>query len=160
MAENDPAPAHARQTATATARTTKTEPETEEVEVNENYVGIDPIYANSAYEEPLNPEGADVPKGASDEEKKAAQEAAEAEVAMTERVKENEEACKVEMDEVVPYDEWVETSPDAERKATVGGVDKERAEADKAKTEEAKNEDGKIAPRSTSTHQPGVRTAN
>jgi len=165
MAEQEPhQPQHKaapRPAATTRATAKDATEESEAVKTdNENYVGIDPIYAQSAYEEPLNPEGADVPKDASDEEKKAAEEAAEAEAEMTERVKENEEACVVEVDEAMPFEEWVQTTDAANRKSNISGVDQERVEADREKLEEAKNDDGRIPARSTSRGQPGVLDAS
>ncbi len=162
MAENDPKPASdtppqrpaTRSAAKSAAADEPVNPD--EREYNENYVGIDPIYANSAYEEPLNPEEADVPDDASDEEKEAAEAAFEAEQEMTEKVKENEEANKVVVEEPVPFEEWVGETDAANRKSTISGVDQERAEADQQKTEDAKGDRGTIPPRSTSTHQPGV----
>ena len=158
MAENDPKPADSPKPAdnprsTRTPATTDEPVNPDEVEIDERYVGIDPIYANSAYEEPLEPE-APSGKDVTDEEK----EAAEAEVAMLAKVKENEAGCVVNVDEPVPFSEWVEGTDAANRKSNISGVDQERVEADKAKTEEALNEEGRVPPRSTSTHQPGVNT--
>lgn len=154
MAENEPNPPQHKAAPKAAATTTTTE-EPEEVEIDENYVGVDPIYANSAYEEPLNPEA---PSGRGADKDEA--DAVTAEQEMIERVKANEAACAVEVDELEPYEEWVSSSYDAARKATVVGVDQERVEADREATEEAKDDYGKIPPRSTSRHQPGVNTVS
>lgn len=117
---------------------------------NENYVGVDPIYQNSAYEEPLAL--TEVPSDASDEEK----EAIEAEIAMVETVKANEEGCVVETEEPVPFEEWVGEQASTVAKSRVPGGLSEEREEDMTATEEAKDDDGKIAPHSTSLHQPGV----
>ena len=162
MAENDPKPApKAAATPAPDPRQTRNvatdeAPNPDEVEYDERYVGIDPIYANSAYEEPLEPEpDTSVRDG---KEGKEAKEATEAELDMIERVKENEEGCVVNVDEPQPFEEWVGGTDLQARKSSVQGVDDERVQADQQKLEEAKNEDGRIPPRSTSTHQPGVNT--
>ena len=137
------------------------ESESEAVKTDdERYVGVDPIYKQSAYEEPLEAEGepAEV-EGATDEENEAAKEAAEAEAEMLERVKTNEAGSAVEVTEVQSFEDWLPESSIGVRKNLVRGLDEEQVEADKAATEEAKGEDGKIAPHSTSAQQPGVITA-
>jgi hypothetical protein len=146
----------------AAARKQSTEEqESEAVKTDdERYVGVDPIYKQTAYEEPLEAEGepAEV-EGATDEENEAAKEAAEAEAEMLERVKANEEGVKVEVDEPESFEDWLPHSAIGVRKNLVRGLDEEQVEADKAATEEAKGDDGKIPPRSTSTQQPGVANA-
>ena len=119
---------------------------------DERYVGVDPIYKQSAYEEPLEvEEGA----GDSDEEK----EAVEREVEMLKRVKANEAGVKVEVDEPESFEDWLPHSAVAARKAAVRGRDEEQMEEDQQATEDAKDEDGKIPPHSTSVGQPGVFTS-
>ena len=144
----------------AAKRSAQEEPESEAVKTDdERYVGVDPIYKQSAYEEPLEGEGAVEVEGATDEEKQAAEEAAEAEAEMLARVKTNEAGCTVETTEVQEFEEWLPESSIGVRKNLVRGLDEEQVEADKEATEGAKGEDGKIAPRSTSAQQPGVITA-
>lgn len=129
------------------------EEESEAVKTDDDrYVGVDPIYKQSAYEEPLEvEEGA----GEDDDEK----EAVEREVEMLKRVKGNEAGTKVEVDEPESFEDWLPHSAIAARKAAVRGLDDEQVEADQAVTEEAKDEDGKIPPHSTSVGQPGVFTS-
>ena len=82
------------------------------------------------------------------------------ELEMVERVKANEAGCVVEVDEPQSFEDWVATSAAADqaRKSTILGLNEEQAEADAAALEDAKGEDGRIPPHSTSTHQPGVNT--
>ena len=117
---------------------------------DERYVGVDPIYRQSAYEEPLEVEA----EGRS----KEAKEAVEDQLDMLARVKENEAGCVVNVDEPVPFEEWVGSSSGAARKAGVRGADADQAKADAKSTEDAKV-DGKIPPHSGSVQQPGVHTA-
>ena len=154
-------PKAAPRKAAARSRAAEEEQQSEAVKTDdERYVGIDPIYKQSAYEEPLEAEGEPVlDENATDEEKEAAKEAAEAEADMLERVKTNEAGAAVEVTEVQPFEEWLPESSIGVRKNLVRGLDEEQVEADKAATEEAKGEDGKIPPHSTSAQQPGVITA-
>lgn len=121
---------------------------------NDKYVGVDPIYKQSAYEEPLEAE----PEGRS----KAAKEAVADELEMVERVKANEAGCVVEVDEPQSFEDWVATSAAADqaRKSTILGLNEEQAAADDQALEDAKGDDGRIPPHSTSTHQPGVTTVS
>jgi hypothetical protein len=113
------------------------------------YIGVDPIYAQSAYEEPLEPKAA----GRSKEDK---EEVAD-ELDMIERVRENEAGCVVNVDEPVPFEEWVEGTDLATRKAGVGGVDQKRREEARKTVEAVKDsETGRIPPSSGNTNQPGV----
>jgi hypothetical protein len=145
MAENEPqAPEPLPpEEATADSEAVKTE--------DDRYVGVDPIYKQSAYEEPLEVEA----EGRS----KAAKEAVQDELDMLARVKANEAGCVVEVDEPQPFEEWVGTSSVAARKAGVTGVKEDQVAADQEATEAAKDEDGKIPPHSTSVEQPGVIVA-
>jgi len=153
MAENEPAhqPQHKAAPKAAAKAAEPEEPKSKEELQDEGFVGVDPIYANVADAEPWGE-----PTSGTGDLKDEEKEAAEAEIEIIERVKENELGCVVEVDEPQPFEDWVSESALTERKSTKLGVDNERAEADRAKTEEAKNKDGKIPPRSTSTHQPGV----
>jgi hypothetical protein len=126
--------------ATADSEAVKTE--------DDRYVGVDPIYKNSAYMEPLEAE----PEGRT----KAAKEAVQGELDMLARVKANEAGCKVEVGEPVPFEEWFPTSEVGTRKQSVSGLNTEQAEADAETTEAAKGDDGRIPPHSGSVQQPGV----
>lgn len=157
MAETDPKPAESKPTTRTTAATTTEEPPNpDEVEIDERYVGVDPIYANSAYEEPLEPEA---PSGRSADAKDE-KEAVEAEQEMIERVKANEAGTVVSLEDPVPFEEWVESgaSSVATRHQSIRGLDQEQLEVDKEATEGAKDESGKIPPSSGSVGQPGVHS--
>ena len=143
--------------AKAVAKKNEATQESEAVKTdNENYVGVDPIYQQSAYEEPLEPDEAHVPEDATDEEQEAAEAAFEAEQAVLESVKANEAGSVVETEEPVPFEEWVGDQASTVAKSRTPGANSDAAEEDMAATEEAKGDDGKIAPHSTSLHQPGV----
>ena len=154
-------PAKSSAASRRSSRSSGEESQSEAVKTDdERYVGVDPIYKQSAYEEPLEAEGDPVvDEDASDEEKEAAKEAAEAEADTLERVKANEEGNKVAVEEAESFEEWLPHSAVATRKQSVRGADEEQMEADKQATEDAKGEDGKIPPHSTSAQQPGVITS-